>query len=372
MSIPIPVSGGSVASRQLSNVGESRDSEDMTSLTSRRDVPRDCAPVPHDTLWLRLNLEPQQVPSAYEDSRDEEEDGDYIIAQAPARKSASDLVVNRRKSSPSTRHRRHVEQVNRQRTQRLATDDALLPGSTEELPTRNSTVHRIRHQSRRHRRNATRRKQKNDEGVDSKSDVEPMSGSEPWHCQMEPHWQRQREGTFPPFLQTGRCRQKRCVSGYECRPRKYAARVLRRLPGRCNPLPLVGDNAATAFEEAWVVEEVRVTVGCECTRRRTAGVYGVLTGGNPRWCRDNQQNSSNGFLTHNEVIVYAPEVTDCLRRFCELARGIASRRRTAPQKSTSWSDSDHDELTYCSLRGVKSHSHHWEIRSVDDAQTSRF
>jgi len=287
MSVPISVSGGSVSHRLLSNDGESRGGDAMTSLTSRRDVPRNCAPVPHDTLWLRLNLEPQQAPSSYEDHSDDEEESDYAVAQAPAplQKTTSRHANNRRKLSPSTRHRRDIELIDRDSMLEQSDgqiDEPLLSGSAEHLPTQNSTGHRMRNHFRRNRRNATRRKQKQDEDVDGKSDVEPIGSNEPWHCHMEPHWQRQPEGTFPPFLQTGRCRQKRCVLGYECRPRKYAARVLRRVPGRCNPLPLVGDGTSSAFEEAWVVEEVRVTVGCECTRRRTVGVYGVLTGGAPR------------------------------------------------------------------------------------------
>jgi len=63
---------------------------------------------------------------------------------------------------------------------------------------------------------------------------------------------------------------------YECRERRYATRVLRRLPGRCNPLPVTGGEGGAGFEEAWVAEEYHVTVGCECSKRRTSGWYDEL------------------------------------------------------------------------------------------------
>jgi hypothetical protein len=107
--------------------------------------------------------------------------------------------------------------------------------------------------------------------------AEALATGEAWQCHMETFWQRMPEGTFPPYVQTGRCAQQRCMAGlYECRPRRYATRVLRRLDDRCNPVPLVGDadgGGARGFEEAWVVEELHVVVGCECSKRRVSGWY---------------------------------------------------------------------------------------------------
>lgn len=89
---------------------------------------------------------------------------------------------------------------------------------------------------------------------------------------MTSHWQRMPDDVFPPYVQTGSCTQSHCMMGlFECRARKYATRILRRLPGRCNPLPVVGEGAG--FEEAWSAEEYHVIVGCECSKRRTSGWY---------------------------------------------------------------------------------------------------
>ena len=95
---------------------------------------------------------------------------------------------------------------------------------------------------------------------------------------MTSNWLRMPDDVFPPYVRTGSCAQARCMKGlYECRARKYATRILRRLPGRCNPLTASGDVAAeAAFEEAWVAEEYHVIVGCECSKRRTSGWYDGL------------------------------------------------------------------------------------------------
>lgn len=89
---------------------------------------------------------------------------------------------------------------------------------------------------------------------------------------MEPQWKKLEEGMFPSYLQTGKCRQERCMEGlYECTPKRYSVKVLKRIPNVCYPLPVHGRNAS--FEDAWTFANYNVVVGCECTRKREVGTY---------------------------------------------------------------------------------------------------
>lgn len=83
-----------------------------------------------------------------------------------------------------------------------------------------------------------------------------------------------RDGVFPQRVQTGKCVARTCMMAmYDCRPRKYAVRVLKRLSDRCNPLPVHGPNVT--YEEVWTLDYFRVTVACECTRTKHSGSYGT-------------------------------------------------------------------------------------------------
>jgi len=102
-------------------------------------------------------------------------------------------------------------------------------------------------------------------------------------CRLETYWKKMPEGTFPPYLETGRCRQTTCMFGlYECRPRRYTVKILRRMPRRCSftarhPVtqsPLVVDESSSAIEEVWRFVEYPVIVGCDCSIRRQAGTFG--------------------------------------------------------------------------------------------------
>ena len=122
-----------------------------------------------------------------------------------------------------------------------------------------------------------------------------------WQCRSEPYWRRMPAGTFPPYIQTARCRQTRCMLGmYECVARRYGVKVLRRVDGRCLPVPLIAAVAATPtavnttallngddfqldldaaggalYEQAWTFVETQVVVGCDCAKRRNTGaLYG--------------------------------------------------------------------------------------------------
>ena len=88
------------------------------------------------------------------------------------------------------------------------------------------------------------------------------------------------EGVFPPFVETGKCSQKRCMKGmYACTPKHYVVKVLRRLDRRCHPLPLTGLDVR--YEHAWGFVDYSVIVGCECSKRRRLppGLYAANSAG---------------------------------------------------------------------------------------------
>ena len=86
-----------------------------------------------------------------------------------------------------------------------------------------------------------------------------------WHCEMKEVWKKMPEGYFPPYIQTGKCRQTTCLDGkFQCTPRKYAIQVLKRDPHSCLPVPLTLDS--TTYEESWSFVDHKVTVCCECSQ----------------------------------------------------------------------------------------------------------
>lgn len=94
-----------------------------------------------------------------------------------------------------------------------------------------------------------------------------------WHCHMSKYWKRMPPGIFPPYVQTARCRQRSCMLGmFECRPRRYRIKLLRKNDGVCNPLPTTA-AAQTDYEETWIFVEYKVVVGCECSKKHGAGSY---------------------------------------------------------------------------------------------------
>ena len=178
-----------------------------------------CPPVPHDVLWLRLNMAPRTHTNRHQPS--------YGGLGSSDRKPEVDMDFRYRQDGGRRRRRE------RQRRQR------------------------------RHWRKQWRRRRRDDN-----------RGAWLNQCHVTRHWVRMPSDVFPPYLQTGSCsaESSQCIVGlYECRDVKYATRVLRRLPARCNPLPLTAGSDVTkwaGFEEAWLVEEYHVTVGCECVRRQ--------------------------------------------------------------------------------------------------------
>jgi len=251
MAVVAGVSGRTI-SRQVSSPDEIVGSRAMSSksreITLPDEIRRRCEPVPHDVLWLRLNIAPR-LPSST----------DTVLANGPQVDRHSETVPP-------------LYNVDQQPD--VDTDFRSQDGGSRRRYRRNTKENRSRRQRRRkqqqqqqlrhsHKRSRRRRL------------LAKLSDGGAWHCHMTSHWLRMPDDVFPPYVETGSCSQSRCMMGlYECRARKYATRILRRLPGRCNPVPVSGDvTEGAGFEEAWSVEEYQVVVGCECSKRRTSGWY---------------------------------------------------------------------------------------------------
>ena len=92
----------------------------------------------------------------------------------------------------------------------------------------------------------------------------------PWHCEMTTKWKQLRGDVYPSHVATGRCRQRRCFHDlYECTPIKYVMHVLRRKRHKYRPVPRSA-TADSVYEQVWSWTKVRVTVGCECSRRKAS------------------------------------------------------------------------------------------------------
>ncbi|KAK3090453.1 hypothetical protein FSP39_011973 [Pinctada imbricata] len=100
----------------------------------------------------------------------------------------------------------------------------------------------------------------------------------PWACKMNHVWLKMEQGYFPPYVRSAECRSKRCFFNlYECIPKKYTIKILKRDPNRCNPVPTLGAN--TTYEEMWIFERFHVTVWCECGNSRSNRRRGRLRKG---------------------------------------------------------------------------------------------
>jgi len=226
----------------------SREISKSHEITLPDAISRRCQPVPHDALWLRLNIAPRRpsntdIVLADQPQVDQPLDTGPLYRAAASTDQQPEVNIDFRFHDGGYRRRqRRDTQGDQQRRRQQRRQDR-----------------------RRHSRKRSRRRDL----------LATLSDGQAWQCHMTSHWQRMPDDVFPPYVQTGSCTQSRCMMGlYECRARKYATRILRRLPGDCNPLPVAGDvTAGAGFEEAWVAEEYHVVVGCECSKRRSSGWY---------------------------------------------------------------------------------------------------
>jgi hypothetical protein len=152
---------------------------------------------------------------------------------------------------------------------RVSSSDSAEKGSRDSRPSQKFTRRRLLQRTRRKtttpRRKGTRRRGRDRTSIGKTNLEEP-----PWHCELKTEWVRMPTGYFPPYVQTGRCEQSNCMFGmYQCKPKHYVIRVLRRNPEQCNPVPVLGVN--TTYEEAWDFAKYKITICCECSRSRQFG-----------------------------------------------------------------------------------------------------
>jgi len=216
----------------------------------------DCQSVPHHVLWQKLDLHPSAPhrrlraasPTVIHDeislpvSDQPEVESTQVEAQLRQRRRSHSVSSESGSRRSELAYRRLVRSVDLHQRQYDASNSTHVAG-------------RSRRRLRRLRRRLRR---------------QPHTGPAAHQCHLERVWKRMSRGVFPPYVETGRCKQTTCMFGlYECTRRRYALKILRRVPRRCNPLPSLSAN--TTYEHVWRFAEYHVTVGCECARKRRPG-----------------------------------------------------------------------------------------------------
>ncbi|XP_055692174.1 protein trunk [Lutzomyia longipalpis] len=85
-----------------------------------------------------------------------------------------------------------------------------------------------------------------------------------WSCEAHIRWQDLGPDYFPRYLRSVECVQAHCYYGhYDCRPRFFSVRLLRRRKGECAALKM--DSV-----DLWVWEERAVAMCCDCVYRQRA------------------------------------------------------------------------------------------------------
>ncbi|XP_059607958.1 protein trunk [Phlebotomus argentipes] len=94
--------------------------------------------------------------------------------------------------------------------------------------------------------------------VRARRSVDPQT----WSCDAKVRWQDLGPDYFPRYLRSVECVQAQCYYGhYDCRPRSFAVRLLRRRRGECALLQ-------EAPVDLWVWEERSVAMCCDCVLRQ--------------------------------------------------------------------------------------------------------
>lgn len=236
-----------------------------------------CLPVAHDVLWRRLRmvdlLQQQRYPAGRNPEEDAERRGGGHVDPSPAAITAGDFQplhsVERREASVDVK-----------------VEAKVMSNGTSSTADRSGQG---RDQGQRSPRRSVRgrRKMKNRKKQKRKKLTEDVFRKQSWHCGMDKFWKKMDAGLFPAYVQTARCRRQTCMLGlFDCRPRKYRVKLLRRNDGSCSPLPTVGET--TAYEETWSFVDYNVVVGCECGRKKTTGSYDRETGAGHR--RENKRS----------------------------------------------------------------------------------
>jgi len=230
----------------------------------------DCQAVPHHVLWQKLDLHPTALHKRLRaaSATTLRDLTSFPVADQPEMESTDELEVGaqlRRRRS----HSSAVTSEPRSRRSELAYRRLIRSIDTQQRQPEASNSTRVADRSRRRLRRLRRRLRR-----------QPSTGPAAHQCHLERFWKRMSRGVFPPYVETGRCAQTTCMFGlYECTSRRYALKILRRVPRRCNPLPSVSAN--TTYEHVWRFAEYHVTVGCECARKRRPGRIDMMTTSSP-------------------------------------------------------------------------------------------
>lgn len=219
----------------------------------------ECQSVPHHVLWQKLDLHPTAPhrrlrPTSAVALND---DASLPVADQPELEPEVGVPLRRRRSQPAAAVAGVVSQSRRSELAYRRLVRSIDGDHQRHHDSTNST--RLLDRSRRRLRRLRRRLRR-----------QPAVGPAAHQCHLERFWKRMSRGVFPPYVETGRCTQSTCMFGlYECTRRRYAVKVLRRVPRRCNPLPSISVNST--YEQVWRFAEYHVTVGCECARKRRPG-----------------------------------------------------------------------------------------------------
>lgn len=88
----------------------------------------------------------------------------------------------------------------------------------------------------------------------------------PWHCERKVKWEHLGPDYHPSHLRTVECTQRKCYyQQYDCKPRYFTVRILKRRRGVCSDaskLKFYGFTGESA--EVWEFVEVTVNFCCDC------------------------------------------------------------------------------------------------------------
>lgn len=97
----------------------------------------------------------------------------------------------------------------------------------------------------------------------------PPKGERPWKCEAKIKWLDLGNDYFPRYLRTVECTKQYCWYGhYDCRPRSFTVKILRRRNGECvssDRLYKIGvEGIPGELRELWIWEERAVNFCCDC------------------------------------------------------------------------------------------------------------
>lgn len=250
-------------------------------------TPLPCTEVSIDALWMRLDFHNGRTAELEKDLVDS--DSDSVVASSNHKgskmrrqnqnkqqsslksgNSSSELSPQQTRNTRPTKPRRHSTVRPPRRYHSKSKKSSTSSPTTTTATTMTATPEQT---STSKRSKQDKRKRSSNRHL-AKRNSEPIDDQVPWLCQMTSYWQMLDEDTIPRYVKTGNCSTNAsCYQGsYDCAPKKYIIKVLKRLKNVCYPVPTT-DTTKGLFEEAWVFVDMEVTVACECSNVRQPGIY---------------------------------------------------------------------------------------------------